>query len=214
VCVAAAGGRLAVDELLEVLWPETPTDVARRRLPNILTRVRERCGSLLVRDGGTVALAAGVEVDLAAFELAAVRALEAVRHGAVEAEPLVRTALAGWSGDPLPEHRYEDWAAAPRERARRRLLELLDAAVGLQQEVGDPAAAGPLLERAIELDPYDDRRYLLAARLQLAAGNHGAAARWCDRADEVLAELALAAPPALREVRASIARSAADGVAS
>jgi hypothetical protein len=38
---------LPIDVVIEDLWPEVPRDVGRRRIRNVLTRVRVTCGDLV-----------------------------------------------------------------------------------------------------------------------------------------------------------------------
>ena len=44
-----------------------------------------------------------------------------------------------WTGEPLPEERYSDWAAAYRERLIDRYIAVLTALVELRERAGDPA---------------------------------------------------------------------------
>lgn len=52
-----------VEELTDVLWPDASPEVARRRLRNVLTRVRQAAGPILLRQGERIELAAEVVVD-------------------------------------------------------------------------------------------------------------------------------------------------------
>ena len=116
----------------------------RRRLRNLLNRLRASCGELVLREDRALVLGAA-EIDAAGFE----RAAEAAIAGRRQARPgLARTALARYGGELLPGDRYEAWATAPRERLRRRFLELLDLLADDAVDRGDVDEAIRLLDRA------------------------------------------------------------------
>lgn len=171
--LAAHDGRLPTDRVIEALWPEVEPESGRKRLRNVLNRLRETAGELVVRADSTLALAPGVEVDAARFRREAERALAV--EDAVEAEGPVLIALAAYAGDLLPDHRYEDWAAGPRERLRALALRLVDRAAAAAEQAGELDDAVRRLERGIELDPLDESRYLRAARVLLTQGRRGRA---------------------------------------
>jgi ATP/maltotriose-dependent transcriptional regulator MalT/DNA-binding SARP family transcriptional activator len=196
--LAASGGRLHADEAIEALWPEVDPDRGRKRLRNVLNRLRTGAGELVVRDGESLRLAPEIEVDAIRFEEEAARALATGLPG--ERSALARAALARYRGDLLPDDPYEAWAAGPRERLRRRCLALLDLLAGEAEARGDAAEALRLLERGIDADPYEQERYLRSARLLLGQGRHVAAARVLRRARDVLERLGLPAPPELVEL--------------
>jgi ATP/maltotriose-dependent transcriptional regulator MalT/DNA-binding SARP family transcriptional activator len=196
--LAASGGRLHADEAIEALWPEVDPDRGRKRLRNVLNRVRAGAGELVVRDRGSLRLAPGIEVDAIRFEEEAARALATGLPG--ERSALARAALARYRGDLLPEDPYEIWAAGPRERLRRRYLSLLDVLAAEAEARGDTAEALRLLERGIDGDPYEQERYFRAARLLLGQGRRVAAARVLRRARAVLERLGLPASPELLEL--------------
>ena len=98
VKVLALRSTVTVDGAIDLLWPDADLAVGRTRLRNTLHRLKDRSGSIVVRDGETLRLAAGVAVDAGAH------------------------ALALYTGDLLPGDLYEDWAAVPRERLQRRFV--------------------------------------------------------------------------------------------
>lgn len=111
-----------VEELTEVLWPDADPEVARRRLRNVLRRVRQAAGSLVVRVGDRLELAPEVVVDHHLLETQARRALAEepgqARIAAIEA------ALDAHIGTLLPGLLYEDWTQPARARAELREEEL------------------------------------------------------------------------------------------
>jgi DNA-binding SARP family transcriptional activator len=187
--VAVREGRVATEEAIEALWPGVDAASGRKRLRNVLNRLRESAGDLVVREGETLTLAASVEVDAMLFEREALAAL-AVGGGAV-APDRARAALAFYPGDLLPDDRYEDWAAEPRERLRARALGLLDLLVDEAEGEGEIDEALRLLERGIQADRLDESRYLRSARLLLRQGKRGRALDVLRAAAAALRELDL-----------------------
>jgi ATP/maltotriose-dependent transcriptional regulator MalT/DNA-binding SARP family transcriptional activator len=195
VCaVAAAGGRLHAEELIEMLWPETDPGTGRNRLKNLLSRLKNAAGDVLVRDGDIVALAPGAELDTALFEAGARGALAcAARGDGHRAVSLALAALARYHGDLLPADRYETWTAQPRNRLRLCYLDLLDLLATHAQATGEVDDAIRLIRRAIESEPYDERRYLRLASLLAVQGWVGSARSALRQARAALGELGI--PP-------------------
>ena len=197
--LALAGGTLNGHEAMEALWPGVEEGTGRQRLRNLLNRLRTSCGDLVGRDGEALSLGPN-EVDAEAFERAAERAVEATG----EARPgLARSALARYTGELLPTDRYEAWATAPRERLRRRYLELLDLLVDDAVDRGDVDEAIRLLDRAQEAEPLDEDRHLRAAELLLFQGRRGSALALVERAEELRNQLGLEESPRLSRLRAA-----------
>jgi DNA-binding SARP family transcriptional activator len=170
--LAATGGRITSDEAIEALWPGVDPPSGRKRLRNVLNRLRETAGDVVIRDGQSLSLGAQTEIDAVLFEQAAERALG---DTGTEAEGLTRAALARYTGDLLPDSRYEDWAAAPRERLKFRALKLVDRLAAVAERDGELDDALEYLERGIELDVLDEARFLRAARVLLSQGRRGRA---------------------------------------
>jgi hypothetical protein len=126
VALLAVRRAVHVEELTDVLWPEAPPAVARRRLRNVLGRVRQAAGSLLVRVGQRVELAPEVVVDHHLLETRARRAL-AMEPGPARLAAL-EALLDDGEGPLLPGLLYEEWTQAPRHRAMLRQEELEQAA--------------------------------------------------------------------------------------
>lgn len=186
--LAAAGGRMGVEEAIEHFWPDEPSDVGRRRLRNVLARVRAGAGELVVRDGESLSLAAGTRVD--AWEL------EAHTRAALAEPPerrlaAARMALADVAGEALEDFRYEGWATGRRERVRQHRLALLDTIAAAAEAAGATDDSLAALDAAIEIDPWDEQRYVRMARLLVAAGRLGTAHGVIERARSALAELGL-----------------------
>ena len=197
--LAAMGGQLPAEAVIDALWPETDLDTGRGRLRVTLSRLRADAGDVVVRDGETLALGPDVRVDLREFEREARRALALGSAEPGLAVALATSAMSRYRGDLLPEDPYELWLERPRERARRVALELLDLCSDVATERGDLDEVRRFVELAIELAPYDEHRYLRAASALLEQGRRGAARTVVARARSALAELGL--PPPLDLVR-------------
>jgi DNA-binding SARP family transcriptional activator len=187
--VATFGGRLPVDRLVEHLWSDAPLDIGRARIRNVLSRVRGQLGPVLLRDHHDIALATDVEVDCMRFEQDAGRALRVPTDG--DADAAARRAVSCY-GELLPADRYADWTAVPRERMRRKYVALLDMLATHAEVAADPVACLDWLDRAIEVEPYDDSRYLGAARILMRLGRVGRAGEYLRRAGAITADLGLA----------------------
>ncbi|MDQ6613714.1 MAG: hypothetical protein M3083_02885 [Actinomycetota bacterium] len=195
--IAALGGRLQADQLIEILWPDTETGVARNRLRNLLSRLKAGVGDLLVRDGDLVALADGIAVDAGVFEDEATLALSAWSRGQhLRAEALGRSALARYQGDLLPEDRYEPWADLPRERLRQKYLGLLDVLAAQAEARREVDEAVRLLQQAADAEPYNEQRYVHLGRLLVSQHRMGSARTALRRAAAALADLGVRPSPA------------------
>jgi DNA-binding SARP family transcriptional activator/ATP/maltotriose-dependent transcriptional regulator MalT len=198
--LALSDSPVTVDEAVELLWPGSDGPTGRRRMRNLLNRLRSSCGELVGREGEALVLRPGTEVDARLFErdAAAVGAADpAARPG------LARGALARYPGELLPQDRYEPWATAPRERLRRRSLELLDLLVEDAAERGEIDEAIRLLDRAMAAEPLDEDRHLRAAELLLFQGRRGSARTLVERAAAIRTELGLGSSPRLERLRSS-----------
>ena len=111
-----------VEELTDVLWPEAPPEVARRRLRNVLARLKHVAGPIVVRQGERVELAAGVAVDHHVLESRARQVLSA--PPGPERDAQLQAVLDEASEPFLPEVLYEDWAEPARRQAEARRQQL------------------------------------------------------------------------------------------
>ncbi len=191
--VAVSGGAVHLDELVEALWPEIDPEVGRRRLRNVLARVRSAAAELLVRRDEAVQLAEGTDVDATRFAALAAQALAAHDEDDT-ARQAGEAAVAAYGGELLPADRYAEWAIAPRERLQRRYVQVLDLLADLAGCRGDHAVAAGWLERAAEVDPCDDRRLADTAAAWERAGRPAHAAVMRQRAAAVARELGLPTP--------------------
>lgn len=203
--IAVSGGRLQAEQAIEALWPETGIDVGRNRLRTLLNRLRDGAGELVQREGELLALGSDVRLDLNEFHRAAreARALAAGEPAAAVA--VARSAIARYRGPLLPHDPYADWAEEPREAARATMLDLLDLCAAVALERSDLDEARRLVERTIELAPYDDDRWLAVAAILNDQGRRGAALSVLRRARAALAQLGIDPPARLAELERKVA---------
>jgi ATP/maltotriose-dependent transcriptional regulator MalT/DNA-binding SARP family transcriptional activator len=210
--VAAAGGRMRAEELIEILWPDTDPERGRNRLRNLLSRLRLAVGDVLARDQETIVVSADVESDAALFETQARAAIAARSAGEVSrALGLARSAVGRYGGDLLPDDRYEEWADGPRQRLRHLYLELLDLLAADAADRGDVDEAVRLVRRGCEYEPLDEVRHLRLARMLMSQGRRGSARAALERARAALDELGLAPSGSVARLEAELADSPEHG---
>jgi DNA-binding SARP family transcriptional activator len=176
--LALAGDqRLHRDLLLDELWPDRDPTSAVNNLHQALHVARRALagdgrsnGLLELRDDVVVLRADGlVEVDVRSFEQLAAHA----RATGDLAD--LRVAVAAYTGDLLPEDRFEDWAVEPRAELRRSLCDLLtDLSQGAAED-GQDAEALDALQRALAVDPLHERAVRAMMRQHAAAGRRSEA---------------------------------------
>lgn len=188
VKVVALHGPLPVDAATDMVWPDAPADAGRRRLANTMARLRKAAGDLVERNGEVIRLAPSVSVDCSEFKAAAHAALDEVVTPGGDGERKALKALSLYGGELLPGDRYEDWAAAPRVALSQLRLRLLDRLVEACLADGRAREAVEHLMVAIDAEPYDVSRHLLAARVLLDQG-------WRSRGRAVLRRAQAAAVP-------------------
>lgn len=150
------------EQVVEALWPHLDPKAGSANLRKAAHHARQFVGGpgAVVLRGGRVFLLpdASVECDAERFESAADAAIAAGDAAACAAAAQL------YSGDLLPEARYEPWAAQPRLRLREKYLHLL-------RKGGD-------LERLVREDATDEAAHVQLMREELAAGRRSSALRW------------------------------------
>jgi len=164
--------RLHRDVLLEALWPDRSQLSAVNNLHQALYVARRVLagdepgnGLLELRDDFVVLLADGlVEVDVRTFER-----LAALGRTSGDLADL-RAAAAAYTGDLLPEDRFEDWAVRPREELRESFADLLVDLADAAAEAGHDVEALDALQRALAIDPLQERAVRSLMRRHAAMG--------------------------------------------
>ena len=140
----ARGHRLHREQAMDALWPDLDPGAAANNLNQAVHVARKALGTGAIegRDGLLMLVA---EVDVERFEEAAAAAL---RARSVQA---ARAALALYGGELLPENRYDDFAAAPREELEALADELSRVLDGDGGRFRLPADASSFVGRRHEL---------------------------------------------------------------
>lgn len=170
VLALAPDHRLHREQVMDLLWPDEPTQNAAPRLHKAAHFARLAAGhhdAVVLRDDvAQLFPCADISVDAIRFEQLA-RA--AVRTGDPDA---ARTALAGYGGELLPCDRYEDWAADRRELLHLRRLDVLRVARQWRE--------------LAELEPTDEHAHVELMHRHLAAGDGAAAGRQYEHLQRIL----------------------------
>jgi hypothetical protein len=132
----------------------------------VLGRLRDEVPEAVIRDVDTLALGPDQRLDLAQFLEEARRAQSIGFGDGAAAVAIARSAIARYRGRLLPHDAYEPWIEEPREAARRAMLDLLDLCAEVAVERGDLDEARQMVERTIELAPYEDDRCTSVAGLR------------------------------------------------
>jgi DNA-binding SARP family transcriptional activator len=197
------GSVVPSERLVELLWGDQPPADPAANLQVLINRARRALGrpELILTGHGGYGLAAGSGCIVDVEELlAAVAAARDLARGA-DALDAYRAALARWTGDPLAEDSYADWAEEYRaELIRARQVALEDAAQ-LALDLGAAAEAVEFAARAAGADPLREVAVLLLVRALAAAGDPAAALGRYEQFRRTLAdELGVDPSPAAQEV--------------
>ena len=180
----APAHRLHREQAMDLLWPELDSEAAANNLHHALHIARRTLepsapagtasGYLHLR-GESLALspAGPVWVDVEAFEEAATTARHALEPAAY------RAAIDLYSGELLPQDRYEAWAEERRAHLRGVYLSLLWEVAGLYEERNEFGEAIEALGRVVAEDPTHEgahvgliRLYALLGRRREALGQY------------------------------------------
>lgn len=179
--VAARGWPVPREELIDMLWPDE--DDLRRlgaRLSVQLSAVRRVLGRGVVADRETVRLDLDeVSTDLEDF-------YKATDDAAI---------VAAYTGEFLPEDRYDDWSGPVRDEARTRFITASRRLAEQERLRGDPLAAAAAARGIVEADRYDDDAHRVVVEALLEAGEVGEARRAHEAWTTAMAELDIAVDP-------------------
>ncbi|NUT55020.1 MAG: hypothetical protein HOQ03_03415, partial [Thermoleophilia bacterium] len=158
--------------LVEALWPDRPPASAVNNLHQALHVARRvlagdepSTGWLELRDDVIALRSDGlVDVDVRTFER-----LAAAGRTSGDLDEL-RAAVAAYTGDLLPEDRFEDWAARPREELRETFCDLLVDFADAAAASGHDVEALDALQRALAIDPLHEHGVRSLMRRHAAMG--------------------------------------------
>jgi DNA-binding SARP family transcriptional activator len=168
------------DLLLEAFWPDKAPRAARHSLQTAVSsarRVLDAPGAGSVVEAGERGYRLRLErdaVDCERFERAAAAAL--VERGPQRIR-LLAAADALWSGEPLPEERFADWADAWRRRLGDRHVAVLTALAQDRLAAGDVPDATRAARRLVEQDPLNEAGHRTLMTAYARAGRRSEALR-------------------------------------
>ena len=187
--------RMHREQLMELLWPEADRDAARNNLRQTLHLARQVLksagqsdSSILIDDNGWLCLTSEGEtwVDAEAFERAATACHQSDDLSAC------KNALVLYTGELLPEDRYEDWVASRRESLQWLYLSLQTKLGTMLETQGHIEQAIDIFHQVISTDPTTEHAHRALMRLYSNAGLRQKALLQYHRLREILdRELAL-----------------------
>jgi DNA-binding SARP family transcriptional activator len=171
----APGHRLPREEIMDLLWPDLEPERAANNLYRALHQVRhvlepnlrhqDRSSYLRLHNGFVLLAPRGsLWIDVETFR----RGADAARQS--KDPPLYEKALRLYTGDLLPEDRYDDWADGHREALKAlRLALLVDLSI-VREQRGEDYAAIKALQDVVGSDPAHEEAQ---ARLMLLLAKTG-----------------------------------------
>lgn len=183
----AAGGRaVALDELIEWLWPDSDPESGRKKLLPLLSSARHalepdiepRDSSFILRSstGYYFDLGGDVTWDVLDFRRLAGEGAGHRRAGDLEAAIQTYEAARGlYTGDFLAEDRYAAWAIPQRRELQNEYRDLLTGLAEAYAALGRYTEAIQTAKTALEVDPMLESVYRQLMRYYYCAGDKGQA---------------------------------------
>ena len=197
---------VAVDSIVDALWPGEPPASASKVVQNYVLRLRKALGHGVVETvGGGYALRADDGLDSArAASLLAEGRDALVRGEANEADRLLGEGLALWRGEPLADIRYDAFAQAEIARLDELRLSAVEDRNDAQLRLGGHVRLVSELEQQVRNEPLRER---LRGQLMVAlyrSGRQADALAAYQAAREALDERGLEPSRELRDLERSI----------
>jgi len=195
--LAVTGGPQSRDHLVDLLWPDSLPEAARKNLRNTLWHIRKQLGDdVFTADADWIALAPAVELDLREFE---------------QARPTLPAALNLYRGPLLdgvavadaPD--FELWLATERERLGQLYLRQLETHLAAQRANGDWPGMLATARRALAADNLQEPMHRAVMEAHARLGERADALRQFDALKNTLAqELGVSPLPETERLRAAI----------
>ena len=190
VLALAPEQRMHRDRLIELLWPDRGAPAAANNLHQALHVARRELadprhddGVLMIREGLVLLHAEGaVQTDVRRFRLLAAQAW------ATRTFDDLGAAIDAYTGELLPEDRFEEWTSGPRDDLRQAYCDLLVAHAVGSARVGSVGAAFESLRHAVEADPLHEAAVREYMRLLAEQGRRSEALALYERLRHDLAE--------------------------
>ncbi|MDQ2816714.1 MAG: winged helix-turn-helix domain-containing protein [Candidatus Eremiobacteraeota bacterium] len=166
--VAAKGKPISRARLIDLYWPESDADAAHDSLRVTVSAIRKAVGDIVRYEANGYRFAAPAEavIDVELFDAHTEQARQADVRGDREAAARFYSLAAElYRGDYLEDIADAGWLWRERERLRADCLEALRWLAADRLRTGDRAGQRHLLDRLLEVAPFD----LDAVRMRLAA---------------------------------------------
>jgi DNA-binding SARP family transcriptional activator len=196
------------EHLMTLLWPDVEIEAARNNLRQTLHLARQilkkeanSVFGMLTDHNGWLCLTHEGEiwVDAKAFETAATNCRQS------KDATICQAALSLYTGELLPEDRYEDWVATRRESLRDLYLNLLSELGNMFEALGDIDQAIDIFQQTVAVDPTAEHAHRGLMRLYTIKGYRNRALQQYHRLREILdRELALDPDPDSRKLYEAI----------
>ncbi len=203
---------VSTDRIIEMVWGDSPPRTAEHSVQIYVSDLRKALSNggrpelIETRPPGYVLNIPPDAVDTLRFERLVRDGLNAIRTGDVAGgRPKLETALTGWTGAPLADFAYEDFAQGHIRSLSELRSDALEALGRLHLDQGDESAARDVARQAIEADPLreEPRRLLMMAFYR--SGRQAEALRHFGDYQSLLAEeLGIEPSDALRELEERI----------
>jgi len=176
--IIALGGRgVAIERIIEVLWPDSAGDVGHRNVETNLHRLRKLLGiknAVLLKNNSLTLNPRCCWVDLWAFERASSPGETILSERDCR---LMEKASMLYRGDFLPNDDTQGWTACMRDRLRSRYIRLVERCGTYLEETGELDQAIHCYMRAVELCPLSESLYSRLMHCCDKAGRKGDAIR-------------------------------------
>jgi two-component SAPR family response regulator len=186
VTVRCSPSPLHKEQIIDRLWSELDPEEGDRDFKVALNAVykaleperkpRADCRFITRQDLVYSLNLAGIQVDADAFETLVTTGNQALPNQPDTAITHYQQALTFYTGDYLPERRYEDWSSAERERLQLLSLGTMTTLASLLVEQS-PLESIRLTQHVLAVDPVWEAAYQVQIRAYLGQGNRPLARR-------------------------------------
>jgi LuxR family transcriptional regulator, maltose regulon positive regulatory protein len=203
------GQRVAREQIVDALWPQTAASAGTTGLRVALNALRRTLGAgdFIGREGSQLWLqrSAGIACDLFDFTRLVQAAREAEAEDVQRAIQLREAALALYLGDLLEDNPYAEWASPERARLQSAYVAAAERLSEALLALGQPQRAADWAQAILARDPLWEEAYGLLMEAYWRQGHRALAVRTYERCRRQLAEgLNVAPSPATRALYARI----------
>ncbi|MGD2043276.1 MAG: BTAD domain-containing putative transcriptional regulator [Acidimicrobiia bacterium] len=201
-----------VDRIVDLVWGDHPPRTAEHSVQIYVSELRKALPAIAGRDlietrpPGYVLNVPADSIDIHRFESLVREGLSAVRSGDTEpGATCLRTALESWSGDPLADFAYDEFAQGHIRSLWELRSDALEALAGVQLERGELESTRHLAQQAIAADPLREEPHRLTMLALYRSGRQAEALHHFTEFRNLLAEdLGIEPSEALRDLEERI----------